>query len=196
LSLRLFRLDWMLVFFHIFGTFFFLDLRRLVDVFILRLSLIKAHHVWWWHFERSISIFLKLHEGSWIISWIVSQSWWWDSKFRLNWKLNRVISMRSVNHTSSNCLLLLEVILFYFALGNFSHELEVHEAALGISMRLCSHKSHRLFVVFIVRVLTMHWAIPDGSSMSLKAFITFKVLVLLPGVMSLLVIRLTRHGIV
>ena len=98
--------------------------------------------------------------------------------------------MRSMDHTSSNSLLFLEVVLFHFALGDFSHKLEVHEAALGISVSLSSHKSHGLFVVFIVRVLTMHWTILDGSFMSLKALKAFKILVLLPGVVSLLVIRM------
>lgn len=164
--LRFFRLNWELDFLNIRGTFFLLNLGWPVHIFVWIFDRIKIHEMRWRHFQR-FDVFMKLLKGSWVIRWVISKSWWWNCKLMLNWKLNGFVSMRSMDHTSSNCLLFLEVIFFNFTLRDFSHELEVHEATLGISVGLSSHESHCLFVVFIVRGLTMHWTLLDGSAMSL-----------------------------
>ena len=67
--------------------------------------------------------------------------------------------MGTVNHASSDLLLLLIVLFFSLALAHFGHLLEVEEAAVGVCMCLRLHHGQRLFVL---DALTVHWAGPDA----------------------------------
>ena len=75
--------------------------------------------------------------------------------------------MRTMDHATSNCLLVKEVIFLNRALGKSGHKLEVHEAALGVSMCLSSHESHRLLVIIPVPIFTMLWTLFDHGSVCL-----------------------------
>lgn len=83
-----------------------------------------------------------------------------------------------MNHATSNCLLLLEVVLFLGTLRDSSHQLEVHEAALCIGVGLGGHQRHCFLVLVEVGVLSMLWTLFDHRSVSLKTLPTLKVLVM------------------
>ena len=85
-------------------------------------------------------------------------------------------TVRSMNHASCNCLLLLVISFFLWALGDFSHLLKMQKAAKGISMSLSLHHSQSLLVV---RTLSMHWARSDQHLLSLVAHEALHVLLIL-----------------
>jgi hypothetical protein len=99
--------------------------------------------------------------------------------------------MRSMDHASSNCLLLLVKGLLLWALRNFDHLLEVEEAAEGVSMSLSLHHGQRLLVG---RSLPMDRAL---LNMHLLVFAVFHVVLVLHvlEVLELVVLSLqVEHG--
>jgi hypothetical protein len=123
------------------------------------------------------TLFIELCEGLGVIRWELSKGWRKHTDFIVNRKLNWVRAMRSMDHATGNSLLLLEVVLLLTGLGDPGHQLEIHEAALGVGVGLGGHQSHCLLVIIIIGAFSVRRALLDHCLVSLKTLVALNILV-------------------
>lgn len=171
-----------------------LSFLSLLSFLVWALVGIKVQVMRCWHLAL-ISVLKLCHESSMLLIWReLSKRWWRKSHLEVDWKLDWIRSMRTVNHATRYSLLGLEVALLFRALWKFGHQLEVHEATLCISMCLGCHQGHGLLVVIEVWVFSVLWALLNGCLVSKQALVALNILVLMP--LLPIVIRVARDMVV
>jgi len=108
---------------------------------------------------------------SWLLRmiWMIKIGWnWWHR----NWR-NAVWSM---NHASSNTLLMSVVSSLLWRFSILGLMLEIKEATVSISMGLCLH---HLECLFILVTFSMHWTSPYHQLLTLMMSLTLHILLVL-----------------
>ena len=153
----------------------------------------KSHLVLHWHRNFTVLNWILLFLfwsnlwKSWLLLWM---TWTMTKILRNRWHRNRWNSMWSMNHASSNTLLMGVICSLFWRFSILGLVLEILEATVSISMGL---SLHHLKCLFILVTLSMNWTSPYHHLLILMISLTLHILLVLHILIMIILLFLLHH---